>query len=265
MLGISELTYDELINYIYKFMSAVTQQAEQLVTTATTTANLSITSLILSADLVGKSVIAILVIASVWSWAIIIQKYLAYSGVKKRISSFEGVFWSGQVLDELYEKIKKRTDNPLSVVFVSAMEEYKKGAIAGGQTRPDSVAIGHKERINQAMFLARNREIESLQKKLSFLAIVGSNAPFIGLFGTVWGIMHSFQSIAASKNTTLAVVAPGIAEALLATAIGLFAAIPSVIFYNYLASEVDSINNKIDDFIGELSSILSRAIDEGKM
>jgi len=246
-------------------MGAVTQQAEQLVTTATTTANLSITSLVLSADLVGKSVILILILASIWSWAIIIQKYLAYSKVKKRISLFEGVFWSGQVLDELYEKIKKRADNPLSIVFISAMEEYKKGAIALGQTRSDSVAIGHKERINQAMFLARNREVEALQKKLSFLAIVGSNAPFIGLFGTVWGIMHSFQSIAASKNTTLAVVAPGIAEALLATAIGLFAAIPSVIFYNYLASEIDGINNKIDDFIGELSSILSRAIDEGKM
>lgn len=250
---------------ILQIMGAVTQQAEQLVTTATSTTNLSITSLVLSADIVGKSVIAILILASIWSWAIIIQKYIAYCGVKKRISLFESVFWSGQVLDDLYEKIKKRADNPLSVVFIGAMEEYKKGAIVSGQTRSDSVSIGHKERINQAMFLARNREIEGLQKKLPFLAIVGSNATFVGLFGTVWGIMHSFQSIAASKNTTLAVVAPGIAEALFATAIGLLAAIPAVIFYNYLASEIDSINNKIDDFIGELSSILSRTIDEGGM
>jgi biopolymer transport protein TolQ len=244
-------------------MVSNTQQVEQLVTTASTV-DLSITSMILSADLVGKSVIAILVLASIWSWAIIIQKYLIYSGVKKRMNMFEGVFWSGQVLGELYDKVKKKPDNPLSIVFISAMEEYKKGEGATGH-RSDSVVIGHKERINQAMFLSRNREIESLQKKLQFLAIVGSNAPFVGLFGTVWGIMQSFQSIAASKNTTLAVVAPGIAEALFATAVGLFAAIPSVIFYNYLASEIDSINNRIDDFIGELSSILSRTIDEGKM
>ena len=121
------------------------------------------------------------------------------------------------------------------------------------------------ERVSGSMYLSRNRELEQLETKLGFLATVGSSAPFIGLFGTVWGIMHSFQSIASSKNTTLAVVAPGIAEALLATAIGLFVAIPATIFYNYLCSEIDSINNKLDDFIGELHSLISRAIDEEKM
>jgi biopolymer transport protein TolQ len=125
--------------------------------------------------------------------------------------------------------------------------------------------VGQKERVLQSMYLVRDRELEKLETGLVFLATVGSSATFIGLFGTVWGIMHSFQSIAASKNTTLAVVAPGIAEALLATAIGLLAAIPAVIFHSYLTSKVISINNKIDDFVGELHTLLSRAIDEEKI
>jgi biopolymer transport protein TolQ len=241
----------------------IAENAEQVVTQATT-ADLSIISLVMSSDLIGKSVILILLFASIWSWAIIVNKLKLFSATKQKMKSFENVFWSGQVLDDLYERVKRSIDNPLSAVFVSAMSECKKSNNKDSQ-KPDSIRIGHKERVSGSMYLSRNRELEQLETKLGFLATVGSSAPFIGLFGTVWGIMHSFQSIASSKNTTLAVVAPGIAEALLATAIGLFVAIPATIFYNYLCSEIDSINNKLDDFIGELDSLISRAIDEEKM
>ncbi|MCC8416837.1 MAG: protein TolQ [Rickettsia endosymbiont of Gnoriste bilineata] len=222
----------------------------------------SIFSLISSSDIIGKSVMIILVIASIWAWTIIIDKILHLIQVRRKIVVFEVTFWSGTVLDQLYETTKRTINNPLAAIFVAAMNECNRQS---SKNLTDALKISHKERIIQSMYLIRNREIERLEQNLGFLATVASSTPFIGLLGTVWGIMHSFQSIAASKNTSLAVVAPGIAEALLATAIGLFAAIPAVIFYNYLSSQIIKINNKIDDFINELSSILSRAIDEGKM
>jgi biopolymer transport protein TolQ len=222
----------------------------------------SIFSLISSTDIIGKSVMLILVIASIWAWAIIIDKIIHLVQIKKKIAIFEATFWSGAVLDQLYESIKRSINNPLAAVFVAAMNECKRFS---SKNLTDPLKASHKDRIIQTMYLIKNREVERLEQNLSFLATVASSTPFIGLFGTVWGIMHSFQSIAASKNTSLAVVAPGIAEALLATAIGLFAAIPAVIFYNYLSSQIMKLNNKIDDFIIELSSVLSRAIDEEKM
>jgi len=244
--------------------SATTANLEHVVST-TNNIDLSIMTLILSADLVGKLVILVLVLASICSWAIIINKLMNFNSIRSKMFEFEHLFWSGQVLDGLYERVKKSIDNPLSSVFVNALKECKKHKSTTDIIKSDSLRIGHKDRVIQAMYLAKNREIERLESKLSFLATVGSSAPFIGLFGTVWGIMHSFQSIAASKNATLAVVAPGISEALLATAIGLFAAIPAVIFYNFLASSVDNIHNRTDDFIGELTALLTRAIDEEKM
>lgn len=224
--------------------------------------HLSIFSLISSSDIIGKSVMLMLLIASIWSWAIILDKIFKLAQVQRRMKSFENVFWSGGVLEQLYESIKRSVNNPLALIFVSAMDECKSLSTKG---LSDALKNNHKERITGAMYLAQNREVEKLEKNLSFLATVGSSAPFVGLFGTVWGIMHSFQSIATSKNTSLAVVAPGIAEALLATAIGLFAAIPAVIFYNYLISRITLINNKIEDFSSELNSILSKAIDQEKM
>ncbi|MGX6960434.1 MAG: protein TolQ [Rickettsia endosymbiont of Pentastiridius leporinus] len=224
--------------------------------------HLSIFFLISSSDIIGKSVMLILLIASIWSWAIILDKIFKLMQVQRRMKAFESIFWSGGVLDQLYESVKRSVNNPLALIFVSAMDECKSVSTKG---LSDALKNNHKERINNAMYLAQNREIEKLEKNLSFLATVGSSSPFIGLFGTVWGIMHSFQSIATSKNTSLAVVAPGIAEALLATAIGLFAAIPAVIFYNYLISRITLINNKLEDFISELNSILSKAIDQEKM
>ncbi|XVN43143.1 MAG: protein TolQ [Candidatus Rickettsia vulgarisii] len=222
----------------------------------------SIFSLISSADIISKLVMLLLVIASIWAWTIIIDKLINLSQIKKKIANFEDTFWSGAVLDQLYETVKRSINNPLASVFIAAMNECKR---QHSKNLNDTLKISHKDRVMQSMHLIRNREIERLEQNLGFLATTASSTPFIGLFGTVWGIMHSFQSIAASKNTSLAVVAPGIAEALLATAIGLFAAVPAVIFYNYLSAQVIKINNKMDDFINELNSILTRAIDEEKM
>jgi len=229
----------------------------------TTSQDLSILGLIAHADGVGKFVMFVLVMLSVASWAVIFDKIFKYQAIKKKIIQFDEIFWSGQGLDQLYDRMKKTIDSPLAAIFVSAMAEL--GRSNNKNLPADSILkIGQKDRIMQAMNLVRNREIERIESYLSFLAGVGSYSPFIGLFGTVWGIMHSFQSIAASKNTSIAVVAPGIAEALLATAIGLLAAIPAVAFYNYLASQSNYISNRMDDFIAELYTILSRSIDEEK-
>lgn len=225
--------------------------------------DVSVWNLIASADLIGQAVMLILVGASVVSWAIIISKYRNYKDVKKKMGAFEEVFWSGQVLDTLFERVKKTVDNPMAAVFVAAFEECKRHG--ANQVKEMSLKVGLKERIGQAMYLVRNRENEKLEENLSFLATVGSSATFVGVFGTVCGIMHSFQSIAGSNNTSLAVVAPGIAEALLATAIGLIAAIPAMVAYNMLATQVNSISNRVEDFSYELHTLLSRAIDEEKL
>lgn len=222
---------------------------------------ISIWNLIASADIIGQSVMLILVIASIISWAIIISKYRKYKEVKTKMSTFEKIFWSGQALEKLYEKVKNSIDNPMASVFVSAMSEYKRQDLK----KEASLKVGLKERIGQSMYLVRNRENDVLEEHLGFLATVGSSATFVGVFGTVCGIMHSFQSIAGSNNTSLAVVAPGIAEALLATAIGLLAAIPAMVAYNLLASQSNSISNRVEDFSYELHTLLSRAIDEEKL
>jgi biopolymer transport protein TolQ len=226
--------------------------------------DVSLFGLIAHADLTVKIVILLLVCASFWSWAIIFDKLIKFTVVKDKTAKFEKSFWSGQLLEQLYERLKRRNDqNPLANVFVAAMHEWNRQNML---TVPPSIEYlaSAKDRIFKAMELVRNREIERLEKNLYFLAVVGNNATFLGLFGTVWGIMHSFQSIAASKNTTLAVVAPGIAEALLATAIGLIAAIPASTFYNVLLNRLNSFYNKMEDFSIELGALLSRELDEGK-
>ncbi|MBP7190418.1 MAG: protein TolQ [Rickettsiaceae bacterium] len=244
-------------------MSSESIAAGAAVAVAATHSDMSIFGLIASADIICKLVMLALVAASVWSWTIIINKYKQFKIVKSKMANFEGVFWSGQPLDGLYDRVKRSVDNPLSAAFVAAMNECKRND--SHSSTNSALKIGLKERIMQSMNLVRNRETEQLEENLGFLATVGSAGPFVGLFGTVWGIMNSFQSIALSKNTSLAVVAPGIAEALLATAIGLVAAIPAVICYNFLAAQVSTIGSKLDDFIGELYTILARAIDEEKL
>ena len=239
-------------------------QSEGLVTDIATHApDLSILGLVASADIIVKIVLLLLLMASVWSWAIIVDKTLLLNKVSRQIDKFEKIFWSGQLLDQLYERLRNRAEHPLAVVFVAAMDEWSKQSPSKNTKAISYLSVGLKERIIQSMNVAKNKEMDRLENNLSFLAIVGSISPFIGLFGTVWGIMNSFKSISALKNATIAAVAPGIAEALFATAIGLVAAIPAVIFYNILATKINNISNRVEDFSSELGSLLSHEIDKG--
>jgi biopolymer transport protein TolQ len=217
--------------------------------------DLSMFGLFMQADMIVKSIIIMLLFASFWSWVIIFEKVMKFKLVKEKGERFEQDFWSSEALDEFYEKVKRRANHPYAVVFLAAMEEWARSEKGGRRT---GLRASIQERMYQVMSVARNRELGDLEKGIGFLATVGTAAPFIGLFGTVWGIMNSFQSIAVSKNTSLAVVAPGIAEALFATAIGLFAAIPAVIAYNKLSTELAKFAGRIEDFCVEFNTLLSR-------
>jgi len=217
----------------------------------------SLLSLFIQSHIVVKVVIVGLLLASVWSWAIIVDKTLLYRRVRSQMDRFEKVFWSGQSLEELYRSLSGRTPTVMASVFVAAMREWKRSFEAGARA-----PLGLQTRIDKVLDVTIDRETERLERRLLFLATVGSSAPFIGLFGTVWGIMTSFQAIAASKNTALAVVAPGIAEALLATALGLLAAIPAVIAYNKLSNDSGKISQRLEGFADEFAAILSRQVDE---
>ncbi|MEO1102895.1 MAG: protein TolQ [Pseudomonadota bacterium] len=214
-------------------------------------------ALFLEAQLLVQLVMIGLVLASVWCWAIIIHKIVAYRRLRKRMAAFEDDFWSGQSLEELYKQQSADDADGLSAIFVAAMREWKRSH-EGEKPALASLA----QRIDRVMTMTLAREGEEMERGLMVLASTGSAAPFIGLFGTVWGIMTSFQAIAAAESTNLAVVAPGIAEALLATALGLLAAIPATIFYNKLASDVARITQQMEGFADEFLAILSREIDE---
>jgi biopolymer transport protein TolQ len=220
-------------------------------------ADLSIWGLFLQAHWVVKSVMLGLLACSIWVWAIAIDKTLLYMRTRRAMDRFEQSFWSGQSLEELYRSLSSRPTHSMAALFVAAMREWKRSF--EGQSRSFA---GLQMRIEKVMDVTIAREIERLERRLLVLATVGSAGPFIGLFGTVWGIMSSFQSIAASKNTSLAVVAPGIAEALFATAIGLVAAIPATIFYNKFIADVNKQAGRLEGFADEFAAILSRQIDE---
>jgi biopolymer transport protein TolQ len=209
------------------------------------------------AHIVVKLVIVGLLAASVWCWAIIVDKLLLYARTRRQMDKFETVFWSGQSLEQLYQQVSQRDAQGIAALFVAAMKEWKR-------TYESNVRSlgGLSGRIDRVMDVMLAREIDRLERRLLVLATVGSAGPFIGLFGTVWGIMTSFQAIAASKNTNLAVVAPGIAEALLATALGLLAAIPAVMFYNKFSAQVSRLATRMEGFSDEFAAILSRQIDE---
>ncbi|MBB5372315.1 protein TolQ [Acidocella aromatica] len=228
---------------------------------APSAANLSLLGLFLQADVVVKLVMLILLFASVWVWTIIIEKVMTLRRVNREASVFEDEFWSGGSLDTLYEREGADPSNPMAAVFGAAMSEWKRTArIAGSEIGKTSV----KERVDRAMGVTIMREMDRLERFMIFLASVGSTAPFIGLFGTVWGIMHSFSAIAAMHNTDLSVVAPGIAEALFATAIGLVAAIPSVLAYNKISNDLARFASRLEGFGAEFSAILSRQSEEHK-
>ncbi len=219
--------------------------------------DLSIFGLFWSAHIIVKIVMLGLLTASIWVWAIVIDKTVLYARSRQAMDLFEKTFWSGQSLEELYRSVSARPTHSMAALFVAAMREWKRSF----ESQIRSFA-GLQMRIEKVMDVTIAREIERLERRLLVLATVGSAGPFIGLFGTVWGIMTSFQSIAASKNTSLAVVAPGIAEALFATAIGLVAAIPATIFYNKFTSEVNKQAQRLEGFADEFAAILSRQIDE---
>lgn len=220
----------------------------------------SLLNLVLNADIVVQVVMLILVFASLWSWAIIFDKFIKLKILKIRSEKFQDQF-EDLLIEDVF-KIAKKTDNhPLAKVFLACMDEWKsnniKKIIESGLEKKSSL----KERLLTSMNVATNFSLQKIERNLSFLAIIGSVSPFVGLFGTVFGILNSFQGIAVSKNTSLAVVAPGIAEALLATALGLFAAIPAVFFYNIFSNKINQISQEIENFSLNLLNILSRELD----
>ena len=208
----------------------------------------SLIQLFLRADFVVKSVIIILIAASIYSWALIFEKYRLFKKIEKSTSSFEDKFWKSRSAESFYNSFSNRDKDPVGNIFQSAMVELIK-------TKSKSSSV-QSTRVSRIIEISADKEIKSIEKHFTFLATVGSTAPFIGLFGTVWGIMNSFQSIAISRNTSLAIVAPGIAEALFATALGLLAAIPAVVAYNAFLNNSKKYSGRIENFSKRFISII---------
>ncbi|MCC6717507.1 MAG: protein TolQ [Acetobacteraceae bacterium] len=216
---------------------------------------MSLLGLFLQADLVVKIVMLMLIVASVWVWAIVFEKVTSLRRANRAADGFDDRFWSGGSLDELFEAEGAKPVHPMAAVFGAAMTEWRRSTRAAGA----DIAYGFaRERVERAMNVTIQREMEAMEKWMIFLASVGSTAPFIGLFGTVWGIMNSFSAIAQMQNTNLAVVAPGIAEALFATAMGLIAAIPAVLAYNKISTDLARLAARLEGFAVEFGAILSR-------
>lgn len=215
--------------------------------------------LFLHASLVVQLVMIGLVLCSVLVWAIIIEKILVLHRVKKEANAFEDRFWSGGSLDDLYDREGARPVHPIAAVFGAAMGEWRRSSRIAGI---DILRGGTQERIDRAIAITIGRENDRLSRFIVLLATIGPVAPFVGLFGTVWGIMHAFASIAAMHNTNLSVVAPGISEALFATAIGLITAIPAYIAYNLLSRALDNFSERMEAFGTEFAAILSRQSEE---
>ncbi|HIM71591.1 MAG: Biopolymer transport protein ExbB [Alphaproteobacteria bacterium MarineAlpha9_Bin5] len=227
--------------------------------------DLSIWGLVMQADLVVQVVMIVLALSSIWCWAIIINKIRYFRRLRQQAEQFEEAFWSGGSLEELYERVGSTPEHPLAALFVVAMREWTHAAKRGFTSHDGTAHSNLQGRIDRVINVTLAREMESLERHIGFLATVGSTAPFVGLFGTVWGIMNSFQAIAVTKNTSLAVVAPGIAEALLATALGLVAAIPAVVAYNKLSNDLGRYAGRLESFAGEFTTLLSRQLGEGSM
>ena len=215
----------------------------------------SMFALFMSADLVVKSVIIILILASIYSWSIIVSKLLRLRQLKQMEKEFEEIFWSGNSFEDLYETLNFNKLDPKSKIFCAAISEWRKSKSNYGDKIHENIA-SLKDRMQRSMIVTFNKETEVVEKNLTFLATAGSTAPFIGLFGTVWGIMNSFKSIAIAQNTNLAVVAPGIAEALFATALGLLAAIPAVIAYNKFNNDTINYSQRLENFSKRFLTII---------
>ncbi len=221
--------------------------------------DLSIPTLFLQSDIVVKIVILLLLFASVWVWAIVFEKLASLRRANRQADAFEDKFWSGGSLDDLYDQEGAKPAHPMAAVFGAAMTEWRRSSRIVGA---DMARGGVRDRVDRAMTVTIQREMERMERWMIFLASVGSTGTFVGLFGTVWGIMHSFSAIAAMHNTSLAVVAPGIAEALFATAIGLVAAIPAVLAYNTISTSLARFAARLEGFGSEFGAILSRQSEE---
>ncbi len=219
----------------------------------------SIMGMFMQADFIVQAVMIMLVTASVWGWSIIFNTASRVKVARAKAEEFEEAFWSGNSLDDLYARIKQAPNHPLAAVFVAAMREWQR-SLGAKATGFDKVTV--QDRITKVMHVTTGREMDRLEGQVGYLATIGSASPFVGLFGTVWGIMNSFTSIAMASDTSLATVAPGIAEALLATALGLVAAIPAVIAYNKLSTDLGRYASRVEGFADEFAAILSRQLDE---
>lgn len=213
----------------------------------------SITSLFLQADFVVQLVMLMLIGASIWSWAIMLERYLHFKRTQQMMRTFESIFWSGESLESLYNRFNNRSRDPMAAVFCSGVVEWEKSQ----KTDPKRLM----ERLAQVMSNSLTKEIEPLEGRIASLATIGSISPFVGLFGTVWGIVNSFRSIGAQKTTSLAVVAPHISEALFATALGLVAAIPAVMAYNRFSGDINKITRNTEIFMNDFLVLLSRKLD----
>ncbi len=220
--------------------------------------DISIWGLVLQADLVVRIVMLLLLMLSIFSWAIIFEKITKIKSLNKLASNFESTFWSGIKIDKIKEDIGINPSHPMEAIFLAGIKEWELNSKNKGANLLDIQVL--EQRLERTMASSLNKEMEVIEKNTNFLATTGSAAPFIGLFGTVWGIMNSFQSIATAKNTSLAIVAPGIAEALLATALGLLAAIPAVIFFNKISNDTNRYCNRLEVFLNDFTTILSRQV-----
>ena len=222
----------------------------------------SMWDLLWSADTVTKFVLVGLVLASVWSWAIIFEKFGVLRQLKQRTAKFEEKFWSGGSLDRLYDSLGANPNEPMANMFMAAMKEWKRTNILKSKTDRGLRGVSLQQRIEKAMMVSMDKDLDAFEMRLGFLASTGSVAPLVGLFGTVWGIINSFNAIAATQSNSLSAMAPGIAEALFTTAFGLIAAIPAVLAYNKISSDLDRYAKKLEAFMSEFSTILSREIDD---
>jgi biopolymer transport protein TolQ len=220
----------------------------------------NLVNLVSEADIVVKFILFLLFAGSFLSWAIIIDKFIKFKVIETKASIFEKDFWSGEELTDLYEKAQSKNTHPMSNVFINAVNEWQLQNTL--DLNDDYAKERLKERVYQSMMVSKSKSINAIDNNVSFLATIASSAPFIGLFGTVWGIMNSFAAIAGTQNTSLAIVAPGISEALFATAAGLFVAIPALIFYNIFVNKIAAYNSRVEDFSIEMLNLLSRELDK---
>lgn len=249
---------------IIDFVSPVLIPLQQAVTSVPlgeTHSDFSFVALFLKADLVVKLVMIVLVLASIWSWMIVADKFFAFRALKKRASDFEETFWSGRTLEELDAGLSAENRDPMGRVFSAAMREWRESQ--GPNGRPEGDMIGTRERLDRVMNLVINREVTKAESGLGILATIASASPFIGLFGTVWGIMNAFRAMTDTGSAGILTVLPGVTEALFATALGLLAAIPAVVFYNKFSGDLNKYAGRLEGYADELSAILSRKLSKG--